>query len=125
MCICYTGNLGDSKETKFTLQYYLDRVKELESMGADIIAIKDMAGLLRPKSAQILISAIKEQSDLPVHLHMHDTSGLGVTVLREAAKAGVDIVDGAVSSMSGFTSQPSLNTLVASFEESSKKTSSR
>ena len=70
---------------------------------------------------KILISAIKEQSDLPIHLHMHDTSGLGVTVLREATAAGVDTVDGAVSSMSGFTSQPSLNTLVASFEDNIRK----
>ena len=82
VCVCYTGNLADDKESKFTLNYYLQKVKELEAIGADIIAIKDMAGLLRPKSAKILISAIKEQSDLPIHLHMHDTSGLGVTVLR-------------------------------------------
>lgn len=121
VCVCYTGNLADDRETKFNLNYYLDRVKELEAIGADIIAIKDMAGLLRPKAANILISAIKEKSNLPIHLHMHDTSGLGVTVLREAAKAGVDIVDGAVSSMSGFTSQPSLNTLVASFEDLNRK----
>jgi pyruvate carboxylase len=121
VCVCYTGNLADDREAKFTLKYYLDKVKELEAIGADIIAIKDMVGLLRPKAAKMLISEIKEHSDLPVHLHMHDTSGLGVTVLREASKAGVDIVDGAVSSMSGFTSQPSLNTLVASFEENERK----
>lgn len=117
VCVCYTGNVADSKEDKYTLDYYIQRGKEVKALGADILAIKDMAGLLRPGAARILIEALKEHVGLPIHLHMHDTAGLGISVLREAARAGADIVDGAVSSMSGFTSQPSLNTLVASFDD--------
>jgi pyruvate carboxylase len=113
VCICYTGNIVDPSENKYTLGYYLKIAKQLTEMGADILCIKDMAGLLRPKAAQVLVKALKENLDIPIHLHMHDTSGAGVTTLLEAAKAGCEIVDGAVSSMSGLTSQPSMNALVA------------
>jgi pyruvate carboxylase len=113
VCICYTGNLVDPNETKYTLAYYLKIAQQLVDMGADILCIKDMAGLLRPKAAQVLIKALRENINVPIHLHMHDTSGAGVTTLLEAAKAGCHIVDGAVSSMSGLTSQPSMNALVA------------
>ena len=113
VCICYTGNVVDPKETKYTLNYYLEIAKQLQQRGADILCIKDMAGLLRPHAARVLVDALKQTVDLPIHLHTHDTSGAGVTMLLEASKAGCDIVDGAVSSMSGLTSQPSLNALVA------------
>lgn len=113
VCVCYTGNIASPTETKYTLAYYLNVARELEAMGADILCIKDMAGLLRPKAAQMLIRALRETIDIPIHLHMHDTSGAGVATLLEAAKAGCQIVDGAVSSMAGLTSQPSVNALVA------------
>ena len=113
LCICYTGDLTNPQKTKYDLKYYLERAKELVSMGADIICIKDMAGLLKPRAATALISALKDTVDVPVHLHTHDTSGVGVTMLLEAAKAGCDIVDGAISSMSGLTSQPSINAVIA------------
>lgn len=117
VCICYTGNVISPKETKYTLKYYLDLVKDLEDRGADIICFKDMAGLLRPQAAKVLIDAVKQQTSLPIHLHTHDTSGAGVAMLLSAANAGCDIVDGAISSMSGLTSQPSLNALAASLQE--------
>ncbi len=116
-CICYTGNVQSPKETKYTLKYYVELAKQLKAMGTDILCIKDMAGLLRPFSANLLISALKNEVDLPIHLHTHSTSGNGVALLIEAAKAGCDIVDGAVSSMAGLTSQPSLNAVVAAFED--------
>lgn len=112
--ICYTGNVIGQNEKKYTLSYYLNLAKQAAAMGADIIAIKDMAGLLRPKAASVLIRALRENIDLPIHLHMHDTSGAGLATLLEAANAGCNIVDGAVSSMAGLTSQPSLNALIAS-----------
>lgn len=113
VCVCYTGNVVSPAETKYTLAYYLNVAKELKAMGADILCIKDMAGLLRPKAAEVLIKALRETVDLPIHLHMHDTSGAGVATLLEAAKAGCHVVDGAISSMAGLTSQPSINALVA------------
>lgn len=115
-CVCYTGNILDAKKSKYSLSYYLERAKELESAGVDILCIKDMAGLLRPKAAEILIRAIKDTVDLPIHLHTHATSGTSEAMLLGAARAGCDIVDGAVSSMSGLTSQASLNAVVASLE---------
>jgi pyruvate carboxylase len=114
VCVCYTGNVIDKQETKYTLGYYLNVAKDLEKMGADIICIKDMAGLLRPQAATVLIKALSETVSLPIHLHTHDTSGAGVTTLLSASRAGCHIVDGAVSSMAGLTSQPSLNALLAS-----------
>lgn len=111
--LCYTGNVIDPKEAKYTLDYYIEVARHLVEMGADILCIKDMAGLLRPQAAKVLVEALKGTFDVPIHLHMHDTSGVGVTTLMEAAQAGCEIVDGAVSSMSGLTSQPSLNALVA------------
>ena len=114
--VCYTGNILDQKDHKYTLAYYVDVAKSLQTMGADILAIKDMAGLLRPRAAEILVSELKEKIDLPIHLHTHDTSGSSGSTLLSAAYKGCDIVDGAISSMSGLTSQPSLNALVASLE---------
>jgi pyruvate carboxylase len=115
-CICYTGNILDPRNTKYTIPYYVNIAKRLEAMGADILCIKDMAGLLRPRAASILIQALKENISIPIHLHTHATSGSSEAMLLAAADAGCDIVDGAISSMSGLTSQPSINAIVASLE---------
>lgn len=109
--ICYTGDILDPSRDKYTVQYYKDMAKELEASGAHILAIKDMAGLLKPEAAYRLISELKETVDLPIHLHTHDTSGNGVFVYSRAIDAGVDIVDTALGAMSGLTSQPSASTL--------------
>ncbi len=114
--ICYTGDVADPDEDKYTVDYYVDLAKRLEACGAHILNIKDMAGLLKPYSAKILIEALKEASDLPIHLHTHDTSGNGVAMYLMAAESGVDIVDCALSSMAGLTSQPSLNAVVTAME---------
>ncbi|MBS6432662.1 pyruvate carboxylase [Enterococcus raffinosus] len=109
--ICYTGDILDPSRTKYNVQYYRDMAKELEAIGAHMIAIKDMAGLLKPQAAFRLISELKETTDLPIHLHTHDTAGNGIITLSAAVKAGVDIVDVATSAMSGATSQPSMSSL--------------
>lgn len=120
--VCYSGDITDSTRTKFTLAYYLEKAKALEQAGAHILAIKDMAGLLKPDAARILITELKNALTIPVHLHTHDTSGNGVATLLEAAKAGVDVVDASISSLSGITSQPSLNALVYALETSDRAT---
>ncbi len=114
--ICYTGNIEDPARTKYTLKYYVRLAKELEKAGAQMLAIKDMAGLLRPFSARLLVKALKDELDIPIHLHTHDTAGIQAATLLTAAEAGVDIVDAALSSMSGLTSQVNLNGLVAAFQ---------
>ena len=114
VCISYTGNILDPSKTKYTLEYYLDLAKRIEDMGAHIIAIKDMAGLLNPYAAEKLIKEIKKATDLPIHLHTHDTSGMQVATLLKAIESGVDAIDVATSSMSGLTSQVNFNSLVAS-----------
>jgi pyruvate carboxylase len=120
--ICYTGDILDPRREKYNLKYYINMAKELERAGAHILGIKDMAGLLKPYAAYHLIKALKEEIGIPIHLHTHDTSGNGVATLLMAAEAGVDIVDCAISSMSGLTSQPSLNALVAALEQSERAT---
>ena len=112
-CVCYTGDIHNPQRQKYDLQYYVSMAKELEKAGAHIIAIKDMAGLLKPYAAYDLVSALKDAVDLPIHLHSHDGSGSGLAMYLKAAEAGVDIVDTAISSVSGMTAQPSLNGLVA------------
>lgn len=114
--ICYTGDIHDKSRTKYDLNYYITMAKELEKSGAHILAIKDMAGLLKPYAAYDLVSALKDAVDIPIHLHTHDTSGNGIAMYLKAVEAGVDIVDVAMSSMSGLTSQPSLNALTAALE---------
>ena len=109
--ICYTGDILDDSRAKYTVQYYKDMAKELEAAGAHILAIKDMAGLLKPEAAYRLISELKSTIDLPIHLHSHDTSGNGIYMYAKAIEAGVDIVDTAIGSMAGLTSQPSASTL--------------
>ncbi|SMO49645.1 pyruvate carboxylase [Melghirimyces algeriensis] len=120
--ICYTGDILSPKQDKYTLKYYIELAKELEKMGAHILAIKDMAGLLKPYAAYELVRALKQEVGLPIHLHTHDTSGNQMATLVKAYEAGVDIVDAAISSMSGLTSQPSLNGLVASLEGMERET---
>ncbi len=115
--ICYTGDVLDPSEDKYTLGYYVDLARELERRGAHILNIKDMAGLLKPYSARALVSELKSVVDLPIHLHTHDTSGNGVAMYLMAAEAGVDCVDCAVSSMAGLTSQPSMNAVLTAMRD--------
>ncbi len=114
--ICYTGDILDPKRTKYSLKYYIKLAKELERMGAHFIAIKDMAGLCRPFAARALLKALRAETDLPLHFHTHDTSGVNAASVLAAIESGADIVDAAVSSMSGATSQPNLNSLVAALQ---------
>jgi pyruvate carboxylase len=111
--LCYTGDITDPSRTKYPLDYYVKLAKELERMGAHFLGIKDMAGLLKPFAAAQLVKALKQEVGLPIHLHTHDTSGVASATLLEAAKAGVDVMDAALSSLSGLTSQPNLNSLAA------------
>jgi pyruvate carboxylase len=111
--ICYTGDILDPARSKYSLNYYIRLAKELEKMGAHTLAIKDMAGLLRPYAAERLVKALREEIGLPIHLHTHDTSGLNAATILKASEAGVHVADAAISSMSGTTSQPNLNSIVA------------
>ncbi|MEH7108001.1 MULTISPECIES: pyruvate carboxylase [Bacillaceae] len=119
--ICYTGDILDLTRTKYNLNYYKELAKELEQQGAHILAIKDMAGLLKPEAAYRLISELKETVDIPIHLHTHDTSGNGIYTYARAIDGGVDIVDVALSTMAGLTSQPSANSLYYALEGSERK----
>ncbi len=115
-CICYSGEILDPNRPKFNLNYYLDMAQRLEDEGAHILAIKDMAGLLKPMSARVLIENLKEKISIPIHLHTHDTGGIQSATYLEAVNAGVNIIDVAMSSFSGLTSQPSFNSIVAMLE---------
>ena len=115
-CVCYTGDILDEKRDKYSLQYYVQKAKEIEKTGAHILGIKDMSALLKPHAAYKLIKTLKGEVGLPIHLHTHDTSGNGVATVLMAAEAGVDIVDTAFNSMSGLTSQPALNSVAAALE---------
>ena len=119
--ICYTNDLTNPNEKKYTLQYYLDLAKQLEKMGVHIIAIKDMAGLCKPEAAAMLVKGLKETVDLPIHFHTHDTSGVSAASIISASKAGVDIVDLAMDSMSGLTSQPAMGSIVNALKRTSRK----
>lgn len=111
--ICYTGEMLDPNQKKYTLQYYLDMARQLEDEGAHIIAIKDMAGLLKPYTAEVLVREMKKAVDLPVHLHTHDTSSIQAATYLKATESGVDIIDCALGGLSGLTSQPNFNSVVA------------
>ena len=111
--ICYTGDMLDPRRSKFNLDYYLKMARELESLGAHIIAIKDMAGLCKPPAAYELIKALRQEVGVPIHFHSHDTSGINAASILRAADAGVDIADAALASMSGMTSHPCLNSIAA------------
>ncbi|HHX68545.1 MAG TPA: pyruvate carboxylase [Gallicola sp.] len=120
--ICYTGDILDETRDKYSLQYYIDMAKELEKAGSHIIGIKDMSGLLKPYASAKLIKALKNEVSVPIHLHTHDTTGNGVATVLMAAEVGVDIVDTAFNSMSGLTSQPALNSVVAALENTRRNT---
>ena len=121
-CICYTGDILDERRDKYSLDYYVKTAKEIEKTGAHILAIKDMSSLLKPQAAYKLVKALKEEVGMPIHLHTHDTSGNGVATVLMAAQAGVDIADTAFNSMSGLTSQPALNSVVAALEHTDRNT---
>ncbi len=110
--ICYTGDILDPQRTKYSLEYYVDMAKQLEKMGAHILAIKDMAGLCKPYAAELLVKTLRQEIGIPVHFHTHDTAGTQVGAILKAAEVGLDIADAAVAPMSGGTSQPNLNTLI-------------
>jgi pyruvate carboxylase len=113
-CICYTGDFLDaSRNQKFNLAYYIDLARRLEDAGAHILGIKDMAGLLKPMQAEVLIKELKKAIDIPIHLHTHDTSSIQSATYLKAIEAGVDVIDVALASMSGLTSQPNFNSIVA------------
>ena len=121
-CLCYTGDILDETRDKYNLEYYVNMAKELEKRGAHMLGIKDMSGLLKPMAAHKLIKALKNEISIPVHLHTHDTSGNGIATILMASNAGVDVVDAAFNSMSGLTSQPALNSVVAAMENSGRDT---
>jgi pyruvate carboxylase len=110
--LCYTGDILDTKRTKYTLDYYLRLAKDLENAGAHILGIKDMSGLLKPYAAKELIEGLKDRVKIPIHLHTHDTSSLQPATYLMAIDAGVDVVDCALGSLSGLTSQPNFNAIV-------------
>ena len=120
--MCYTGDIMDPSRDKYTLEYYVNMAKELEKRGAHTLAIKDMSGLLKPYAAKKLVKALKDEIGIPIHLHTHDTSGNQVAAVLMAAEAGVDIVDLAVTSMSGLTSQPSMNSVVSALKGTERDT---
>ena len=120
--ICYTGDILDPKRDKYPLDYYVKLAKELERRGAHMLAIKDMSGILKPYAAKKLVSTLKQEIGIPIQLHTHDTSGNQVATCLLAAEAGVDVVDLAISSMSGMTSQPSLNAVVAALQGTERDT---
>jgi pyruvate carboxylase len=111
--ICYTGDILDPMRTKYDLRYYVDLAKELEAAGAHVLGIKDMAGLLKPAAARVLIRELKQEVGLPIHFHTHDTSGAAAATVLAAVDEGVDAFDAAMDSMSGLTSQPCLGAIVA------------
>ncbi|HLS31623.1 MAG TPA: pyruvate carboxylase, partial [Flavobacteriaceae bacterium] len=112
--MCYTGDILDPKADKYTLEYYLQLAKDIENAGAHILAIKDMAGLLKPYAAKELITALKSEVDIPIHLHTHDTSSVQSATYLKAIEANVDVIDVALGGLSGLTSQPNFNSLVES-----------
>jgi pyruvate carboxylase len=120
--ICYSGNLSDPFERKYTLSYYVKMARELEKAGAHIIGIKDMAGLARPKAAAALVKAIREEVGLPLHFHTHDTSGIAAASVLAAIDAGADAVDAAMDAMSGLTSQPNMGSIVEALRYGARDT---
>ncbi|KAG7093872.1 hypothetical protein E1B28_007511 [Marasmius oreades] len=124
--VCYSGDVASPKETKYTLQYYLDLVDQLVKEGIHVLGIKDMAGLLKPTAAKMLVSAIrKAHPDIPIHVHSHDTAGIATASMLAAAEAGADVVDVAIDSMSGLTSQPSMGAVCMALEQTSLGTGIR
>jgi pyruvate carboxylase len=120
--ICYTGDILDPRRDKYPLDYYVRMAKELERMGAHILGIKDMAGLCKPYAAEKLVSALRQEIGIPIHFHTHDTSGINAASVLKASEAGVHVADGAAASMSGTTSQPNLNSIVAALANTPRDT---
>ena len=120
--ICYTGDVLDPDRSKYDLRYYVQMARDLADAGAHIIGIKDMAGLVRPPAARLLVKAIKEETGLPLHFHTHDTSGISGASVMAAIEAGADAVDGAMDSLSGLTSQPTLGSIVEALRHTDRDT---
>ncbi|WP_273727863.1 pyruvate carboxylase [Brucella gallinifaecis] len=118
--ICYTGDILNPERAKYDLKYYVDLAKQVEKAGAHIIALKDMAGLLKPAAARVLFKALREETDLPIHFHTHDTSGISAATVLAAVEAGVDAVDAAMDAFSGNTSQPCLGSIVEALHGSER-----
>ncbi len=120
--VCYTGDILDPKRPKYDLDYYVKMARELKAAGTHILGIKDMAGLLKPPAAKILVRALKEETGLPMHFHTHDTSGISAATVMAAAEAGVDVADAAMDAVSGLTSQPCLGSIVEGLRNSERDT---
>lgn len=120
--ICYTGDITNPDRSKYSLRYYVEIAKELERAGCHLLAIKDMAGLLKPEAAKILVRALRDSVELPLHLHTHDTSGISAATVLSAVEAGVDAVDAAMDAMSGTTSQPCLGSIVEALRHTRRDT---
>lgn len=118
--ICYTGDILNPERAKYDLKYYVDLAKQVEKAGAHIIAVKDMAGLLKPAAARVLFKTLREETDLPIHFHTHDTSGISAATVLAAVDAGVDAVDAAMDAFSGNTSQPCLGSIVEALHGSDR-----
>ncbi|QTN34950.1 pyruvate carboxylase [Cognatishimia activa] len=120
--ICYTGDILDPNRAKYDLKYYVGMAKELEAAGAHVLGLKDMSGLLKPASARVLIRALKEETNLPIHFHTHDTSGIAGATILAAADAGVDAVDAAMDAFSGGTSQPCMGSIIEALRNTDRDT---
>jgi pyruvate carboxylase len=120
--ICYTGDILDPDRAKYDLKYYVGMARELQDAGAHVLGLKDMAGLLKPASASVLVRALKDELDIPVHFHTHDTSGISGASILAATEAGVDAVDAAMDSFSGGTSQPCLGSIVTALHHTARDT---
>ncbi|MEZ6120459.1 MAG: pyruvate carboxylase subunit B [Pirellulaceae bacterium] len=120
--ICYTGDILNPQRTKYSLKYYVELAKQLEKMGAHILAIKDMAGLCKPEAASLLIRTLKQEIGIPIHFHTHDTAGIQAAAILNGAEVDLDIADAAMAPMSGGTSQPNLNTVVEALRFSDRET---
>jgi pyruvate carboxylase len=120
--ICYSGNLSDPRETKYTLDYYLKLARELRDAGTHVLGIKDMGGQCRPEAARRLVEALKDEIGLPIHFHTHDTSGIAAASVLAAVEAGASAVDCAIDSMSGLTSQPNMGSIVEALRFSPRDT---
>lgn len=120
--ICYSGDISNPNRTKYDLKYYVGLAKELENMGAHILAIKDMAGLCKPAAAHTLVKALKEEVGIPIHFHTHDTAGVQAAAILKASEANLDVADAAMAPLSGGTSQPNLNNIVEMLRFSDRDT---
>ncbi|WP_405406315.1 pyruvate carboxylase [Paracoccus sp. Ld10] len=120
--VCYTGNMLDPDRSKYDLKYYVKTAQDLKAAGAHVLGLKDMAGLLKPEAARILVRTLKEEVGLPIHFHTHDTSGMGGATILAAAEAGVDAVDCAMDALSGNTSQPTLGSVVEALDQTDRET---